>query len=68
MRLPLLSDGSETAMGIHEIHARENKAGASFCSGFTCGSVIKNLPVTAGDAVLIPESGISPREGNGNLL
>jgi len=30
--------------------------------------VVKNLPANAGDMGLIPGSGISPGEGNGNLL
>ena len=34
--------------------------------GFHGGSVVKNLPVNAGDMGLIPESGRSPGEGNGN--
>ena len=34
--------------------------------GFPGGSVVKNLQ--AGDAGLIPGSGRSPGEGNGNLL
>ena len=32
------------------------------------GSVIKESPCSAGDTVLIPESGRSPGEGNGNPL
>ena len=39
--------------------------------GFLGGSVIKNLPANAGDirdASLIPGSGRSPGEGNGNPL
>ena len=39
--------------------------------GFPGGSVVKNLPPSAGDvrdASLIPESGRSPGEGNGNPL
>ena len=39
--------------------------------GFPCGSVVKNLPANAGDARdegLIPGSGKSPGEGNGNPL
>ena len=36
------------------------------CWGFPGGSVVKNPP--AGDADLIPESGRSPPEGNGNPL
>ena len=39
--------------------------------GFSGGAVVKNLPASAGDARdtgLIPESGRSPGEGNGNLL
>ena len=32
------------------------------------GAVVKNLPANAGDSGLIPESGRSPREGNGNPL
>ena len=30
--------------------------------------MVKNLPANAGDAGLIPGSGISSREGNGNPL
>ena len=36
--------------------------------GFPGGSVVKNLPASARDASLIPGSGRSPGEGNGNLL
>ena len=35
-------------------------------SGKVDGSVVKNPPAKAGDASLIPESGRSPGEGNGN--
>ena len=45
----------------------------NFCSvaepvGLPDGSVVKNLPVNAGDVSLILGSGRFPREGNGNLL
>ena len=36
--------------------------------GFLGGSVVKNPPVSKGYMGLIPVSGRSPREGNGNLL
>ena len=36
--------------------------------GFASGSVVKNAPANAGDAGLIPASGRSPGEGNGNPL
>ena len=36
--------------------------------GFPGDSVVKNLPVNAGDMGLIPGSGRSPGEGNGNPL
>ena len=36
--------------------------------GFPGGSVVKNLPANEGDVGLIPGSGRSPGEGNGNLL
>ena len=36
--------------------------------GFPGGSVVKNPPTNAGDAVLIPESGRSPGGGDGNPL
>ena len=39
-----------------------------FIMGFLGGSVIKNPPTNAGDVGLIPESGRSPGEGNGNPL
>ena len=35
---------------------------------FPDGSVVKNLPVNAGDTDLIPGLGRSPGEGNGNPL
>ena len=37
-------------------------------TGFPGGSVVKNLPVNAGDKGLIPGLGRSPGEGNGNPL
>ena len=37
-------------------------------TGFPGGSVVKNLPVNAGDADSIPVLGRSPGEGNGNPL
>ena len=36
--------------------------------GFPGGSVIKNLPINVGNASLIPRSGRSAGEGNGNPL
>ena len=36
--------------------------------GFPGGSVVKNLPASAGDTGSIPGSGRSPGEGNGNSL
>ena len=42
--------------------------GAGKPQGFPGGSVVKNLPSSAGDEGLIPGSGGSPREGNGKLL
>ena len=36
--------------------------------GFAGGSVVKILPTNAGNLGLIPGSGRSPGEGNGNLL
>ena len=42
--------------------------GILFSQGLPGGSVVKNLPVNAGDAGSIPESGGSPGEGNGNAL
>ena len=36
--------------------------------GFRGSSVVKNSPANAGDVGLIPGSGRTPREGNGNPL
>ena len=36
--------------------------------GFPGGSMVKDSPANAGDAGLVPESGRSPGEGNGNPL
>ena len=41
---------------------------AVFLTGFPSGSVVKNLLAYAGDMCLIPGSGTSPGEGNGNPL
>ena len=38
------------------------------CWGFPGGSVVKNLPATAGDVGSIPGLGRSPGEGSGKLL
>ena len=39
-----------------------------FKMGFPSGSVVKNPPANAGDTDLMPGSGRSPGEGNGNPL
>ena len=39
-----------------------------FLLGFPSGSVIKNLPASAGDMGTIPGSGRYPGRGNGNSL
>ena len=39
-----------------------------FTTGFPDGSVVKNLPANAGDVSLIPGSGRSLGEGDGNTL
>ena len=36
--------------------------------GFPGGSMVKDSPASAGDAGLVPGSGRSPGEGNGNPL
>ena len=45
-----------------------NSKGKFVTKGFPGGSVVKNLPVNAGDMGLIPGLERSPREGNGNPL
>ena len=40
----------------------------SFTKGFPGGSVVTNLPVSAGDTGLIPGPRRSPGEGNGKLF
>ena len=40
----------------------------SFVKHIPGGSVVKNLPVNAGNSGLIPGSGRSPGKGNGNPL
>ena len=42
------------------------KLNVSIYMGFSGDSVVKNLPANAGDVGLIPGSGKSPGEGNGN--
>ena len=46
----------------------ENKAHRSAHLGFPSGSVLKNLPTSAGDVGSILGSGSSPGEGNGTPL
>ena len=41
---------------------------STFRRGFSGGAVVNNPPANARDAGLIPGSGRSPREGNGNPL
>ena len=56
-------------MGSHRVgHDWSNTAAAAaaYLWGFPGGSVVKNLPVNAGDVHLIPGLGRSPGEGNGN--
>ena len=40
----------------------------NFSRGFLDGSVVKNLPASAGDVCSIPGLARSPGEGNGNPL
>ena len=48
--------------------SRHDSSLFALVSGFPGSSDVKNLPADAGDMGLIPWSGISPGEGNGNLL
>ena len=43
-------------------------SGGEIKQKFPGGSMVKNPPANAGDMDLIPGSGRSPGEGNGNLL
>ena len=55
--------------GLRETAGRNSRVSPGL--GFPRGSVVKNPPANAGDtedSCLIPGSGRSPREGNGNLL
>ena len=45
-----------------------NSQGSILLVGFPNGSAVKNPPANAGDLSLIPGSGKSPGEGNGNTL
>jgi len=49
-------------------HICQIKQWVSRSEAFPGGSVVKNLPVNAGCQCLIPGSGKSPGEGNGNPL
>ena len=50
------------------IYSINNLWGLHCTKGFPGGSVVKNPPANARDAGLIPGSGRSPGEGNGNPL
>ena len=45
-----------------------NEVTSTGSKGFPGGSVVKNLPASAGDASSVPGLGRSPGEGNGNLF
>ena len=63
--------GGLLSMGSHRVgHDWSNLAAAAAVKwfGFPSGSVVKNLPVNAGDTGLIPGPGRSSGEGNGNPL
>ena len=55
-------------LGLMSIGTRSFFAWLKRNKGFPGGSVVKNLPANAGDTALIPESGRSHGEGNGNPL
>ena len=57
-----MSEGSNFSTSLPELVI------VYFIWGFPHGSVVKNLLANAGDTGLIPGSGRSPGEGNGNLL
>ena len=50
------------------LYKRRMRCDARERTGLPGGSVAKNLPSNAGDPGLIPVSGRSPGEGNGNTL
>ena len=50
------------------MHIYKLKSKCVLALGFPGGSVVKNPPASAGDLGLIPGSGRSPGEGNGNPL
>ena len=51
-----------------ETKVKKIKHLVSVTRGFPGGSMVKNLPVNAGDEGSIPGSGRSPGKGNGNPL
>ena len=53
---------------IVECYSATKRNGLLIYTGFSSGSVVKNLPTTAGDTGLILGSGRAPEEGNGNPL
>ena len=73
---PWNSPGQNTGVGSHSLLQEIFPSRLVFILitakvDFSDGSVVKNLPTNAGDmgdAGLIPRSGRSPEEGNGNPL
>ena len=49
-------------------YATVTKIQSSIIGGLPGGSVVKNPPANSGDMGLVPGSGRSPGEGNGNRL
>ena len=61
--------GMLLSMGLQRVgHDWATEQQQRICWGFLGGSVVNNMPANAGDAGLIPGSGRSPGEGNGNPL
>ena len=59
---------AKRASSLYALTYPEFTEGSPSSEGFPHGSVLKNPSANAGDASLIPESGRSPGEGNGNPL
>ena len=55
-------------MSVSAVRQRESALCKHISLGFPGGSVVKNMPASAGDAGLIPGLGRTPGEGNGNQL
>ena len=59
---------TEWKLSLDTVYISKFNNSLNIFKGFPTGSMVKSLPANTGDTVLISGLGISPGEGNSNLL